>query len=208
MQVFRLIEKDEKVLDVGCATGYFAQELKGKNCRVVGIEKNPKLASVAKKFCEKVFICDVLGIDSLPLTKRSFDKILMLDILEHLKDPKSALLLVGAYLRKEGELIISVPNIAHLSVRLNHLFGKTNYQETGIMDRSHITFFTKDSLTEMINKAGLKIERIDYSADFGQVPLLGRFLKLVPKHLQYQLTKFFDTILAVQFIVVCRTKFS
>lgn len=203
MQALSFINDGEKVLDIGCATGYFAERLKEKNCQVFGVEIDRKAAKIAEKHCEKVFVGNVLKINSLSIPKRSFDTVLMLDILEHLKNPEKALSIAKSYAKRRGKLIISTPNITHISIRLNLLFGRFDYQDMGIMDKSHLRFFTKKSLIRIVKNAGLKIRKIDYSADFGQISLVGRFLKRIPKRHQYRLTKFFNTLLPVQFIVVC-----
>lgn len=204
MQAFNLIDEGEEVLDIGCATGYFAERLKEKKCKVIGIEIEPSAAKLAEKFCQKVFVGDVMNIASFPIHKNAFDVILMLDVLEHLKDPKIALSSVKNYLKNEGRLIISTPNIAHISIRAKILVGKFDYQEFGILDKTHLHFFTKKSLIKIIKKAGLSVSKISYSADFGQIPFFGRILRHVPKKIQHRLTKLFSDLLAVQFIIVCQ----
>jgi len=204
MQVFKLINEGEKVLDIGCATGYFAEKLNEKKCKVVGIEMEPSAAKLAERFCQKVFIGDAMKISSFSIQKNYFDVILMLDVLEHFKDPEAILLSVKNYLKREGRLIISTPNVAHISVRVKIMAGKFDYQESGILDKSHLHFFTKKNLIKIIKEAGLGISEINYSADFGQIPVFGRILRRIPKKIQYRLTKLFSNLLAVQFIVICQ----
>ncbi len=209
-QVFNTIEKNRDksilVLDVGCATGYFAKKLQEKNCRVWGIEIDQKAAKKAAKYCEKVVVGDIDEMDSLPFNKNFFDYILILDTLEHLVDPKKALKLVIPYLKKTGKIIISVPNSAHIFIRTNLLFGKFNYEKQGLMDETHLHFFTKKTILEIVKMANLNIVDLDYSADFGQIPILGKFLKKIPKKYQYIVTCILNTLLAVQFILICQKK--
>lgn len=206
MQVCSLIRKGERVFDIGCATGYFAQKLRRKNCEVFGIDPDMKAIMVARKYCKKAFVGNISKLNLLSIPE-DFDTVLMLDVIEHLKDQGAQLSLIKKYIKTGGKLIISTPNIAHISVRLNLLLGRFEYQEVGIMDKLHIHLFTKKTFVETINSAGYKIEKMDYSADFGQLPFyFGRLFNFVPKKLQYRITKIFNTLLAVQFIAVCRVR--
>lgn len=203
MIAFNLIEANKTVLDFGCATGYFAQKLKKKNCITYGVEINKVAAQKAERFCQKVVVADIQNVSALDLPHNFFDYLLFLDVLEHLNHPDRTLKASKKFLKKDGKVIISVPNVAHVSVRLNLLFGKFGYSDLGILDKDHIKFFTKKSLVDLIKRAGLKITHLDYSADFGQLPCLGRIVKKHGKRWQYLITSWFNTFLAVQFIAVC-----
>lgn len=201
--VYSLVSTGSNVLDVGCATGYFARELRKKNCATWGVEIDKKAAREARKYCEQVYVCNLNEEKELPFPQKFFDYILFIDVLEHLVEPGKALMLVKKYVKDSGSLIVSIPNVAHISVRLNLLLGRFEYREIGIMDRSHLRFFTKKSLLRMFAKTGLVVHNLYYSSDFGQIPLAGRLLRRIPKRLQDLLTKVCNTLLAVQFIAVC-----
>lgn len=198
------IKRNSSVLDVGCATGYFARKLKDKKCKVWGIEIDRLASQRAKKYCEFIFVGDIEKKRLLPFNKHSFDYILFLDILEHLINPVIVLQFIKLYLKKEGKIIISVPNVAFISIRLALLYGKFTYQKFGIMDETHLRFFTKKSLLEIVENAGYQIEKIDVSSGFSQITLLGKYLNYIPKIWQYRITKLADTLLAYQFIFICR----
>lgn len=204
MLVYDKVREKSKVLDVGCATGYFAKKLKEKDCKVWGIEQNPEAAKIARKYCEKVVVADIESSRKLPLSEKFFDYILFLDLLEHLRDPAKVLSFFTSYLAEGGYIIISAPNVAHISIRTRLLMGKFNYEKLGIMDETHLRFFTKSTLIKMIENSGLEVQEIDYSSDLGQLPALSRITKHIPKILQYKITRLFDTLLAVQFIVLCK----
>lgn len=204
--IYDKIENGSNVLDVGCATGYFAKKLKEKKCNVWGIEIDSSASQKAKKYCEKVFVGDIEKEKSLPFQKHFFDYILLMDILEHLKNPSSALRIFKPYLKKDGKIIISVPNVAFLSIRLALLRGKFAYQELGIMDATHLRFFTKKTLLEMIEKTGLRIEEVDVSSGFSQITFVGKYLNHIPKIWQYKITKLFPTLLGYQFIIICTVR--
>lgn len=202
--VYSLIGPYTNVLDLGCATGYFGKQLKEKNCRVWGVEIDQNAAKIALKYLEKVYTEDIKNISKMELKKSFFDYILLLDVIEHISDSEQIIKDLKKYLTKNGKIIISTPNIAHISIRQSLLFGKFEYTETGIMDRTHVHFFTKSSLIDLINKLNYKIEKIEYSADFGQIPYIGRFLRHLPKVIQFNITNLFPTLLGVQFIVVLK----
>lgn len=202
--IYNKIESWSNVLDAGCATGYFAKKLKEKKCNVWGIEIDSFASQKARKYCEKVFVGDIEKEKSLPFRKHFFDYILLMDILEHLKNPSSALQIFVPYLKKEGKIIISVPNVAFLSIRLALLRGKFTYQKLGIMDETHLRFFTRKTLLDMIEKTGLHIEEVDVSSGFSQITFVGKYLNHIPKIWQYRMTKVWDTLLAYQFIAVCK----
>lgn len=208
MLVFGRIKEGSKVLDVGCSGGYFARELKKKNCRVWGIEIDRKAAEQAEKYCEKVVAGDVKRFASSHLAGGMiFDYILFLDVLEHLKDPEKVLKSFIPYLNKKGKIIISVPNVAFISIRLALLRGKFNYRNQGILDENHLHFFTKKTLLKLIKDSNLRLEEFDAASGFSQITLIGKYLNYIPKLWQYRITEIFDTLLAYQFVAVCRRQY-
>lgn len=196
-----------KVLDLGCVSGYLGNYITlNKNCEVWGVDYDQDLAKKAKKVIKKVFVSNLDHLTRLKLPKHGFDFILLADVLEHVLFYEKLLKEIKSYMKTDGKLIISTPNIAHLSIRFNLLFGRFNYQEKGILDRTHVHFFTKKSLIQLLKKQGYIVEDLDYSADFGQIPYIGRFLRHLSKNLQYFITERLETILAVQFIFTCKKK--
>lgn len=195
------IKEGSEVLDLGCATGYFAKILKEKKCRVWGVDHDKNALKHAKKFCISTAYVDLETVKSLPF-KKKFDYILLLDVLEHLKNPNKLLILIKKYLKPDGKLILSTPNIAFISVRLSLLLGKFNYRSEGIMDENHVHFYTKKSLTDFLKECGYKIQEIDISSGFSQVSKIGKYLNLIPKAIQYKITKVWDEGLAYQLIFV------
>ena len=185
-----LIESGKCVLDVGCATGYLSRELKKKGCKTVGLEINPETAEEAKKYCDKVFTGNAETIE-LPYQK-DFDVILFADVLEHLKNPLEVLKRFKNYLKKDGYIVISIPNVANWHVRLSLLFGRFNYGSSCILDAGHLRFFTLSSIRDMLKKAGFKIVRLDITTNVIGAKKLP-FLK--------SLLTFFKGIFTAQFII-------
>ena len=145
------------VLDVGCACGTNLMWLKSYHpeARLCGIELNEKSASIAQWFGQ----VEALDVETLEREewRNSFDYIILADIVEHLKDPWSLLKRMKGFLKQGGRLIISVPNVCHISNLQNMLHGNWEYKNTGILDRTHLRFFTKKSFAKCLEEAGLSI---------------------------------------------------
>jgi 2-polyprenyl-3-methyl-5-hydroxy-6-metoxy-1,4-benzoquinol methylase len=179
-KMFRLVGENKRVLDFGCATGYFAQLLTTKGCRVTGIELNQDAAKVAEQYCEQVIIAD-LDLVSLPeiLPEQAFDVAIFGDVLEHLRDPWRILKETQKLLSQEGYIVASIPNIAHGSIRLALLQGKFEYTELGILDNTHLRFFTRKTVEELLEHSGYFIETIDRTKlpIFSNAPLIPQINK-------------------------------
>jgi O-antigen biosynthesis protein len=157
--ILELVGTGKRVLDVGCATGYLAKVLAGRGCEVVGIEVDPDAARRAGEFCEKVLVGDVEKMDlESQLEGDAFDVIVFGDVLEHLKYPARALERLGPFLREEGYVVASIPNVAHGSVRLALLLrGEFRYRRLGLMDDTHLRFFTRESVEQLLEDTGFLI---------------------------------------------------
>jgi len=157
--VVHLVGTQKDVLDVGCATGGLLGHLVGLGNRGVGLEGDPAQARVAASKGLEVLEWDLeRGLP--PLEGRSFDAVVFADVLEHLKDPAPVLRQARARLAPGGRVIVSVPNIAHCSTRGRLLIGRFEYGEYGIMDRTHLRFFTKASVTRLLEECGFRVDRV------------------------------------------------
>jgi len=143
----RLISPESKfVLDVGCSTGTLGKRIKDKNnAEVWGIEFSEEMAAEAACKIDKVFIGDATEIiKNGSLNNAKFDVIIFGDVLEHLVDPWTTLRLASSYLKPDGYVITSIPNVRHIDTIYNLLIkGYWPYRERGIHDRTHLRFFTK-----------------------------------------------------------------
>lgn len=168
-QIFNSVKNNSLILDVGCASGYLAKLfVEKKNCTVIGIEPNVKDAKTAKQFCKDVLTLDIeekIWEDKLKGYK--FDHIVFADVLEHLRDPGDVLKRIKPFLKPEGSVLISLPNIAHISIRFELLKGDFNYEKTGILDSTHLKYFTKKSFLKLAEASGFKAKKVAaYSFDF------------------------------------------
>lgn len=147
---------NKRVLEVGCATGYFTKALSDRGCKVVGIEYDAEAAAIAEKWAERVVVGDLdAGTLWEELEGEQFDAVTFGDVLEHLRDPLATLRAAAKRLKPSGIFAISVPNVAHGDVRMALLQGAFPYHQTGLLDRTHIRFFTKVGLQDLIKEAGL-----------------------------------------------------
>lgn len=163
--MLELIGSDRVVLDVGCASGYLAEALGKNGCRVSGVEYDPADAEKAKPFLDGLVIADLNDValaDQFP--PESFDVVVFGDVLEHLLDPAGVLQSGVKLLRPGGSIVISIPNIAHGAARLTLLQGHWDSTDTGLLDRTHIKFFTLDTLLAMLDDAGLVVTELRSSA--------------------------------------------
>ncbi len=159
--MLELVGHDREVLDVGCASGYLAEALGKNGCLVSGIEYDPEEAEKARPFLVELAVADLNVVDLADqLPDSSFDVIVFGDVLEHLLDPTAVLRSALRLLRPDGSVVISIPNVSHGSVRLSLLQGTWKYTDTGLLDRTHIRFFTLDTLLEMLGSVGLTVTEL------------------------------------------------
>jgi 2-polyprenyl-3-methyl-5-hydroxy-6-metoxy-1,4-benzoquinol methylase len=147
-----------RLLDVGAAHGYLAAALRAQGFRVTGIEADGVLGVEAAKQCDDFLLLDL--DQPLPGFAEPFDLMVFGDVLEHLKEPATVLCSLLANLRDNGQVIISLPNVANIYVRLSLLIGRFDYQDRGILDRTHLHFYTRKSFLKFLNTAGLEIETL------------------------------------------------
>ena len=163
-QVLNKIGEGKKVLDVGCSTGYFAKEIKQKLGGIVdGVEPDRRAFELAKKNTRTLYEGSIDDPGLLSKIKDKYDAVLFLDVLEHLTDPKAVLISIQRILAEKGAVIASVPNIANWRIRLSLLFGRFDYTDVGILDRTHLRFFTIKTVKDMFNEAGYEIEDIGFT---------------------------------------------
>jgi 2-polyprenyl-3-methyl-5-hydroxy-6-metoxy-1,4-benzoquinol methylase len=153
-----LVGPNRRVLDVGCATGFLGKALAAQGCAVIGVEFDPQAAAEARALVDEVVEAD-LNVTALAdlFPGRQFDAIVFGDVLEHLLDPDAVLRSAVELLAAGGAVVISIPNVAHGSLRLALLQGRWDYLETGLLDRTHLRFFTRESVLLMVAGAGLHI---------------------------------------------------
>lgn len=154
-------ETASRILDVGCGTGTLGGRLKTeRRIEVIGVEMDPVAAEAAGRVLDRVHRGDIETL-VLPYPAGSFDAIITADILEHLRDPWGLLTRLSPLLSPEGRLIACLPNVRHWSVVRGLLEGEWTYLPAGILDRTHLRFFTRRSGQALIESAGLCVIRTE-----------------------------------------------
>ncbi len=211
-QMVLLTGKNKRVLDIGCATGYVAYELIKRGCSVVGVEANAPAAQKAREICDEVLVGDIETDAVAELVPGKFDVVLMGDVLEHLIDPEHILIKAKDWLKSEGYLIVSVPNIAHWTMRLRLLTGRFDYRILGLLDRAHLRFFTWRSFAAMLSRCGYSINKaqgwpLEWLPEVPTKVLrslyshtkVGRFVRYIENHLAQKI----PTLFALHFVTKC-----
>jgi 2-polyprenyl-3-methyl-5-hydroxy-6-metoxy-1,4-benzoquinol methylase len=150
-----------RVLDVGCGSGVHGAELhRAHGHRVVGVDLSASSVEKARARLAEAYVADVTRPEEYPFHGRQqFDVVLFSDMLEHLPDPLDVLVRHCRLLAPNGQILISLPNVAIWNVRLALLFGRFEYGDTGTLDRTHLRFFTRSSFRRFLAQAGLVVSR-------------------------------------------------
>lgn len=160
----RKAEEKFSVLEIGCDCGANLLEIKKQfpNAETYGYEINPNAADIAEHFAQ-VAVGNVEE-EALPYRQGQFDYILFGDVLEHLHDPERVIIYCRRFLKESGCIVASIPNLMHISVIGELLEGRFSYADTGLLDRTHIHFFTFHEILWMLGRAGYQMERIEASS--------------------------------------------
>jgi len=190
---------NNKVLEIGCGTGNTGRVIKdkGKAKQVIGIEIIPEVAEIAKDKLDKV-ICGDIEVLDLPY-KEYFDYVIAGDVLEHLYNPWEVVKKLKKYLKKKGYIIASIPNIRNQCI-LRHLIfeGRWDYTKAGLLDVTHLRFFTRNSIIELFRDNG-----------FDKIEIMPEFKIKSRKKRKYNLIniftfRLFEEFLTYQYIVKAR----
>jgi O-antigen biosynthesis protein len=176
--VLEKVGRDKLVLEVGAHTGYFSELLRSQGCTVTAVEMDPAAALKCALKANHVITGDVES----PLVRAqitgTFDVVLYMHILEHLVDPWQVLRNTRAWLRPGGSIVILIPNIAAWRPRKTLFFkGTFDYEDVGVLDRTHLRFFTLKSARELVESTGYRV--VSWSPIDICVPLERR-LRLTP----------------------------
>jgi len=155
LELLSAMTPEQSLLDIGPGTGVMGRLLKQQGIsKCDAVEIDPEAREFVRPHYREVTE-DISELDA-----GQYDYVLMLDVLEHMADPERFLRDLDPIIKPGGEILISVPNIAHWSVRFSLLFGQFRYQERGILDRTHLRFFTRSSLKKMVlEQAGFRVIR-------------------------------------------------
>jgi 2-polyprenyl-3-methyl-5-hydroxy-6-metoxy-1,4-benzoquinol methylase len=184
--VLTYINVGESVLDVGCSYGSFGKRLIEMGCECDGVEFYQPAIDLAKTILQTVYQIDLNDAQGLGRITKLYDAITFLDVLEHCIDPDKVLSTLNKNLKPSGKVYVSLPNIANFIDRWQILRGRFDYQEYGVMDKTHLRFFTKKTAIQLVGNHFKSVRCVAYTP---RHPVLKPVVKLWP------------TLLAMQFII-------
>ncbi len=217
-----------RVLDVGCGSGILGARLRERGSTVWGIDAAADIAELAARRLDRFMLADIADGERIGelLEGERFEAIVFADVLEHLTDPVGTLRDYLRFLAPDGEVLVSVPNVAVWNVRAELLLGRFRYTPTGTLDRTHLRFFTRANLERALCEAGMRAERIDVNPGIARA-FVGRAKQLVAQDregdrralldsrayrayrrfaypVEYRLARLAPGLLAFQYVAVAR----
>ena len=183
--VLALAAGGERVLELGCSEGLGTRVMQARGQRVVGVEIDPTAAELARPFAESIIVADLDQADALePVADQRFDTVIAADVLEHLRAPADALRRALTLLKPHGDVVLSIPNLAHADVRMALLDGTVPYAELGLLDRTHIHWFTYQGFRQLMADCDLvpvEWRRTVRAPGTTEVPLSARMKRLASR---------------------------
>ena len=168
----------KRVLEVGCATGYMAEFLQTKRgCTVVGVEYDAESASRSEARGVRTIVGDAESTVTISAIMADvehggqFEVVLASAVLEHLRYPEALLERVHRFLTPNGYLVVTLPNIAHWIMRRNLILGRFRYEQYGLLDETHLRFYTVETARELLATSGFQVVRCAFDPGEG-IPLL------------------------------------
>lgn len=162
-RVSKIIPDGAKVLDIGAGAGLLARLLHGqhKNLVIDGIEPNASAANLAKESqCYRKFYVGFAQDVMHEIINEDYDFIVLADVIEHIEDPLAFLQTLVQGLSEKTKLLISVPNIAFGAIRIALLYGDFEYVDSGILEKTHLRFFTLQTLKQLVSKLEINMESL------------------------------------------------
>jgi 2-polyprenyl-3-methyl-5-hydroxy-6-metoxy-1,4-benzoquinol methylase len=203
----KLLPKGSIVLDVGTATGTIGRYSSDLGLYLKGVEPNIQWAMAASGHYDELVACTVEEAENDYIS--GADVVVLADVLEHLENPNNVLKRLVGLQKADCGFIISVPNIANIWIRLNLLIGKFDYTDRGILDRTHLHFYTRKTFRELLEHCGLDVKSIDVTpipiniiSPFFQLHPFGRFVHF----LLAKITEISPTLFGYQFVALAVPK--
>ena len=194
------------LLDLGASGGELAASLRDSFDRRIGFEFDVERIGSLHRALDSAVIADLERVPRLP---RDLDAVVLADVLEHLRNASETLRTVRQSLKADGYLFVSVPNIANVTTRLGLLFGIFRYRDRGILDATHLRFYTRHTIHEEIEKAGFEV-LVTRGSSIPVRLIVGNFvpefLLRASEWLLIRVTQLWKALLAYQIIVVARRK--
>lgn len=206
-EIIKIVGENKIVLEIGSSTGYMTKVFLGNGCQVDVVEKNIQVLRKLPKGIRKVFNISIEDGKIKLLLSKDYDFIIMADVLEHLVNPSKTLNILHKIANKNTKLIISLPNIASWVMRKQLFFkGDFEYQDSGILDRTHLHFYTVSTLPKLLSANGWRVERLigtiirlPFEGIISKIPVAGIFFK---KFLYQKIVQAHKNLAYYHFLVV------
>jgi predicted TPR repeat methyltransferase len=189
-----------RLLDLGAAGGHLGRAVRSRCSYLAGVEPDPTLPPLAREGYDDWRETDALHAGEWD---RPFDVVVCADVLEHLASPEAMLARIHQWLHPDGILLVSLPNIANISIRAALLAGRFRYTDRGILDRSHFSFYTRSSARELLERSGFRVTSLESTAMPYElaVPIASRAPLVGPIRLFAQATaRAWPTLFGYQFV--------
>ena len=157
-EILRQVGSGKRVLELGCSTGFIGRLMAAQGCRVDGVELDDEAASIARPYYGHIHVGSLDDESLLGRIAGPYDAVICTEVLEHLSRPEGVLRACRRWLKDGGFALISVPNVAHWTTRWRLLTGRWTYQESGILDHTHLRFYTYWSAKDFVVAAGYRDE--------------------------------------------------
>lgn len=207
LKIIELVGFKKEVLELGSSTGYLTRQMKANNCQVDVVEIDKDDAKTAGKFARKTYIGSLENPEVIGKIDNKYDVIVASNILEHLVNPSKILRLIKEKLKKNGQILIALPNIACWAIRKELFFkGKFDYQETGILDKTHLRFFTFFTAQNLIKESGFSIleifpTEVSYPLHF-RILKFGYLCRVLDRVIGSKLFKVFPNLVSSHILIV------
>lgn len=192
--------REGALLDVGAAGGELASYLRDDFGTLIGIEGDPGRIEALSRCYDSAFIADLTRIHRLPQAT----DVVLADVLEHLPSPHDFLDLVRDSIAPGGRLYLSVPNVANITTRLSLFFGRWDYADRGILDRTHLRFYTRKTILAELENSGFAPVRIEATTMPIRLVLEGvvpEFLLRPIERILLPATRIFPRLLGYQWVI-------
>jgi SAM-dependent methyltransferase len=148
-----------RIVEVGCSSGALAREYKKLNpgCHYLGVEIDAQYAALARRYCDSVQELDIESLDEQQVRGLEADCWTFGDSLEHLRDPWALLRRIRASIPGDGHIVACIPNAQHWSVQARLACGELRYEDMGLLDRTHLRWFTRLTILEMFQQTGFRV---------------------------------------------------
>lgn len=201
--LLHLVGYHRRVLEIGPATGYMSRVLvEHQGCSVTGFELSPIAAVEAQPLLHEIIVGNLEEPADLARIHGRYDVILMADVVEHLAEPGMALRALRSHLQDGGRLLVSIPNIAHWTARRALLLGRWDLTDRGLMDRTHLRWYTRSSAEHLLELAGYRIAQYRCSYVFPAHWRLGSGQRFAAWAQRRTMPGPFDGLFAIQSIFV------